>query len=154
MSDGRPVWVLFDGRCGMCDASVRWLIARDGRGALAFAPLEGEVAAAVRGRHPGLPPIDETMVLVEAPETPGERVRVRSDAALAILARLGGGWRAAALLRVVPRPIRDLVYRFVARRRLAWFGRLDACRIPTPAERARFLEVPVTRESSATIPPA
>lgn len=138
----------------MCDASVRWLLVHDRRGALAFAPLEGEVAAAVRARHPELPPVDETVVLVEAPETPAERVRVRSDAALAILARLGGAWRAAAALRLVPRPLRDLAYRFVARRRLAWFGRLDACRIPTPGERARFLEVPAARDPSATIPPA
>jgi predicted DCC family thiol-disulfide oxidoreductase YuxK len=138
----------------MCDASVRWLLARDRRGALAFAPLEGEVAAAVRARHPELPPVDETVVLVESPETPAERVRVRSDAALAIVARLGGAWRATALLRLVPRPLRDLVYRFVARRRFAWFGRLEACRIPTPEERARFLEVPEARDPSATIPPA
>jgi predicted DCC family thiol-disulfide oxidoreductase YuxK len=138
----------------MCDASVRWLLARDRRSALRFAPLEGEVATAVRARHPGLPPIDETMVLVETPETPDERVRVRSDAALAILAKLGGLWRATAALRLVPPPLRDLVYRFVARRRLAWFGRLDACRIPTPEERARFLEVPGGRDPSVTIPPA
>jgi predicted DCC family thiol-disulfide oxidoreductase YuxK len=138
----------------MCDAAVRWLLARDRRGALRFAPLEGAVAAAVRSRHPGLPPIDETMVLVEAPESPDERVRVRSDAALAILARLGGLWRATTVFRLVPPVVRDLLYRFVARRRLAWFGRLDACRIPTPAERARFLEVPAARDPSATIPPA
>ena len=138
----------------MCDASVRWLLARDRAAVLRFAPLEGEVAAAVRARHPGLPPMDETMVLVEEPGTSRERVRVRSDAALAILARLGGAWRAAAALRVVPRPVRDLVYRYVARRRLAWFGRLDACRIPTSEERGRFLEVPGARDPSATIPPA
>jgi predicted DCC family thiol-disulfide oxidoreductase YuxK len=69
----------------------------------------------------------------------GVGLRFRSDAALAILAGLGGAWRAAAWLRVIPRPLRDLVYRFVARYRHRWFGRREACRVPTPAERSRFL---------------
>jgi predicted DCC family thiol-disulfide oxidoreductase YuxK len=144
--------VLFDGRCGLCDGAVRWLIRHDRRAALAFAPLEGAVAARVRLRHPELPPGDETFVLVESPEAPAERVRVRSDAALAALARLGGGWRLAAGLRVVPRFVRDAVYRWVARNRTRWFGRLEACRVPTPEERARFLEVPSGSGPSASIP--
>lgn len=146
-----PAWVLFDGRCGLCDASVRWLIRRDRRRALRFAPLEGAAAAGVRARHPDLPDADETMVLVEGPGTGSERVRVRSDAALAILARLGGVWRMAALFRVVPPSVRDLSYRFVARRRTRWFGRLETCRIPTADERSRFLEDPVVADPSATI---
>jgi predicted DCC family thiol-disulfide oxidoreductase YuxK len=125
----------------MCDRWVAWLLPRDRRGAFRFTPLQGETAARVRARHPTLPPLDETMVLVEAPESPAERVRVRSDAALAILAGVGGGWRvAAALGRLVPPPLRDAVYRFVARRRKTWFGELAACRVPSPAERARFLD--------------
>ena len=142
MTSPPPVaWVLYDGVCGLCDRTVAWLLRHDRRGALRFAPLQGEIAAAVRARHPELPPLDATMVLVEAPEGAAERVRVRSDAALAIVARLGGGWRLlAALGRLAPPPLRDLVYRFVARRRKRWFGELAACRVPTAAERARFLE--------------
>jgi predicted DCC family thiol-disulfide oxidoreductase YuxK len=147
-----PAWVLFDGRCGLCDGAVRWLIRHDRRAALSFAPLEGAVAAAVRRRHPDLPPGDETFVLVEAPEGTGERVRVRSDAALAALSRLGGGWRLASGLRVVPPFLRDAIYRWVARNRTIWFGRLDACRMPTPEERGRFLEVPAEGGRSASIP--
>jgi predicted DCC family thiol-disulfide oxidoreductase YuxK len=151
VSDGRPVWVLFDGECGLCDAVVRWLLARDRRAALRYAPLAGGVGAAVRRRHPELPGGDETMVLVEAPETPDERVRVRSDAALAILVHLGGAWRLAAVLRLVPRPLRDAAYRCVAGRRRRWFGRLDACRIPAAAERDRFLEPPAGGDRDGTI---
>lgn len=139
-----PAWVLFDGTCGLCDRAVRWLLARDRRGALRFATLEGEIAREVRQRHPELPRADETVVLVESPRSEAERVRVRSDAALRAMALVGGGWRpVAGLLRLVPRPLRDLVYGFVARRRARWFGRLDACRVPTPAELDRFLEPPV-----------
>lgn len=151
MSDGRPVWVLFDGECGLCDAIVRWLLARDPGGALRFASLAGGIGAAVRRRHPELPGGDETMLLVEAPETPGERVRVRSDAALAILVRLGGPWRLAAALRLVPRPLRDAAYRFVAGRRERWFGRLEACRNPAAAGRDRFLEPPAEGGPDGTI---
>jgi predicted DCC family thiol-disulfide oxidoreductase YuxK len=136
-----PAWLLFDGTCGLCDRLVRWLLAHDRRGALRFGALEGAAAARVRARHPGLPAADATLVLVEAPETAAERVRVRSDGALAALAALGGGWRAlAAALGVVPRPLRDALYGFVARRRQRWFGTLEACRVPSVAERARFLD--------------
>jgi predicted DCC family thiol-disulfide oxidoreductase YuxK len=135
-----PSWVLFDGYCGLCDGAVRWLLARDRRGALRFGPLDGRTGRALRARHPELPSADETIVLVEAAGSGEERVRVRSDAALAILEHLGGAWRLAALLRVVPRPVRDAIYRGVALRRTRWFGRLDACRVPTPEERERFLD--------------
>ena len=132
-------WILYDGLCGLCDRSAAWVLARDRRGAFRFAPLQGETAEAVRSRHPALPPLDETMVLVEAPDTPAERGRVRSDAALEIPVRLGGLWRLATILRVVPRPLRDAAYRLVARRRKRWFGELASCRVPSEAERARFL---------------
>jgi predicted DCC family thiol-disulfide oxidoreductase YuxK len=135
-----PAWVLYDGTCALCDGAVRWLVARDRRRTLRYAPLRGETAAAVRARHPGLPDVDATFLLVEAPGSAGERVRERSDAALAALARLGGLWRPAAeLLRVVPRPLRDGVYDAIARRRERWFGRLAACRVPAPDERELFL---------------
>ena len=141
--DLAPTWVLYDGTCGLCDRTVQWLLARDRAGALRFATLDGTTGSAVRARHPGLPPADETIVLVEAPERAGERVLVRSDAVLAAVARLGGGWRLVeVLLRLVPRPLRDAAYRFIARRRTRWFGRLDACKVPTAAERPRFLDCP------------
>lgn len=139
--DSLRSWVLYDGTCGLCDRTVRWLLARDRAGALRFATLEGAVGRAVRARHSDLPAADETILLVEAPERPGERVRLRSDAVLAALARLGGRWwLASALLRLVPPALRDAGYRFVARRRTRWFGRLAACRVPTAVERARFLD--------------
>jgi predicted DCC family thiol-disulfide oxidoreductase YuxK len=139
-TDHGPTWVLYDGLCGLCDSAVGFLMRRDRRAALRFGALQGPSAAEVRSRHPELPPMDDTFVLVERPGEAGERVRVRSDAALRALELLGGGWRLAAALRVVPRPLRDAIYGFVARRRTRWFGRRDACRIPTPAERARFLD--------------
>lgn len=133
--------VLYDGYCGLCDRSVQWLIARDRRAVLRFTPLQGETAAPILERH-GFPADQElrTMLVVERLGSPRERLRERSDGALAALAAIGGGWGLLGRIgRAVPRFLRDAVYDFIARRRLRWFGRLDACRIPTPAEKARFL---------------
>ena len=135
-----PDWVLYDGLCGLCDRAVVFLLKRDRTGRLRFGALQGKSAAAVRLRHPDLPPADETFVLVARPDSVDERVRVRSDAALTALAHLGGLYRLATVLKVIPRPLRDALYSAVARRRTRWFGRLDTCRVPTPAERVRFLE--------------
>jgi predicted DCC family thiol-disulfide oxidoreductase YuxK len=63
----------------------------------------------------------------------------QSNAVLLAMGRLGGAWRLIAVLYVFPRPVRDFVYRIVARHRYRWFGRRDACRLPTPEERDRFL---------------
>jgi len=133
--------VLYDGHCGLCDRSVRWLIDRDPRAVLRFAPLQGETAAPILVRH-GVDSSREfsTMLVVENLGGPNERLRSRSDGALAALSLLGGTWRALAVVaRWVPRWLRDRAYDFVARRRFRWFGRLEACRIPTAAERARFM---------------
>jgi predicted DCC family thiol-disulfide oxidoreductase YuxK len=130
--------LLFDGECGFCDGAVRWLLARDPRRRLHFAPLQGETAAALRARHPEIPRDPDTVVLVERGPG-GERVHLRSQAVLRTLALLESPWRHAAWLRVLPRRLLDAGYRAFARRRYRWFGRLDACRVPAPEERARFL---------------
>ena len=64
----------------------------------------------------------------------------RSTAALRIITALGGIWRLAGLLRLVPRFLRDAVYDWVARNRYGWFGKRDSCRLPSPEERAVFLD--------------
>jgi predicted DCC family thiol-disulfide oxidoreductase YuxK len=130
--------VLFDGVCGFCDRSVRWLLARDGRRRLRFAPLQGETAAALRARHAEIPEGVGTIVYVERAGG-GERVYLRSEALFRIARELDGPWRRLAWLAVLPRALTDLVYAPVVRWRYRLFGRLDACRLPTPEERDRFL---------------
>jgi predicted DCC family thiol-disulfide oxidoreductase YuxK len=130
--------VLYDGVCGFCDRAVRFALTRDRRGLLRFAPLQGGTAASLRASHPEIPAEAETFVYVEG--APGaQRVYLRSEAALRVLARLDPPWRWLAWLRVLPRPLRDAAYRGFARLRYRLFGRLDACRLPAPAERERFL---------------
>lgn len=129
--DGRPV-VLFDGVCGLCNAAVDWILLRDQSGQILFSPLQGQFAAGVVGAEPA----DgwQSVVLVH-----NGRVLQRSDAALAIAALLGWPWKAALVFKAIPRPMRDLVYDWIGRNRYRWFGKKETCRLPTPAERARFL---------------
>jgi predicted DCC family thiol-disulfide oxidoreductase YuxK len=135
----RPAPVLlYDGLCGFCDATVQFVLARDRTGAIRFAPLQGEFAAAFFQRHPELRKID-SLILVETDEPCAERVYARSEAVVRIGEHIGGGWRAARWLRIVPRPIRDFGYDMFARIRYRVFGKYDACPIPSPEVRARFL---------------
>ncbi len=134
-----PVIVLYDGLCGFCDGAVQWLLARDRRGALRFAPLQGETAAAIRERHPEWPEDLDSIVVVWS-EGAEERIAWYAAAAWRALSALDGAW--ALLARAgtfVPRAIADAGYRFVARHRLRVAGRRNTCRVPTPAERERFL---------------
>lgn len=125
--------IYYDGYCGLCDRFVQFVVRRDRNARYRFAPLQGSTA---QERVPSsLDPRTSQTVLLEE----GGRFRVRSDAALAIVAGLGGAWRLAGLLRIVPRPLRDAVYDLVARNRSRWFRRRVECRVPGPAERDRFL---------------
>jgi len=125
--------IYFDGLCNLCDGFVRFLVARDKHHRYRFASLQGETARtrlAERFRAD-----DPQTVVLEEPK----RFRTRSDAVIAILSGLGGLWRLSAVLRLVPRRLRDALYDHVARTRFDRYGRRDACRIPTPEERERFL---------------
>ena len=129
-----PVTIIyFDGLCNLCDGFVRFVLARDRHARYRFAPLQGETARARLGER--FTSADPQTIVLEEPR----RFRVRSDAAIAIVTGLGGVWRLLAVGRLIPRRLRDALYDAVARRRFQWYGRRDACRIPTPAEAARFL---------------
>jgi predicted DCC family thiol-disulfide oxidoreductase YuxK len=133
--DAGPI-VLFDGHCNFCNGVVNFLIDRDRRAALRFAALQspaGRRLLAERGIV--MPDEPDTMVLIDGPRT-----LIRSDAALATTRHLRWPWPLARAAVVVPRFIRDAVYSLVARNRYRWFGRSDACRVPTPELRARFLD--------------
>ena len=128
-----PPVIYFDGYCGLCNGFVDFVLARDRARRFRFAPLQGTTARARFG-DPG--DVDPTTILLEEEGTVFER----STAALRIITALGGIWRLAGLLRLVPRFIRDAVYDWIARNRYGWFGKRDSCRLPSPEERAVFLD--------------
>jgi len=104
-----------------------------------FAPLQGTTAAAVRQRRDAFPDDIDTVVLLERGAA-GEVLHLRSAAALRVAELLDLGPRPLrALLAALPRPLLDLAYRAFAASRYRIFGRLDACALPSPDERARFL---------------
>lgn len=126
--------VFFDGVCGLCSHSVNWLLARDPEHRLRFAPLQGTTAAAMISSD--LRDRLDTLVFVRDGKT-----YIRTAAVSRILMTLGGRWQMlGAMLWLIPFPVRDLGYRLVSRFRYRMFGKHDACRLPTPAERAVFLE--------------
>jgi predicted DCC family thiol-disulfide oxidoreductase YuxK len=133
--------VLYDGICGLCNRYLQFVIRHDRHARFRFAPLQGAYATAVLVRHGLKIETDPTsIVLVESPGTPAEKIRVRSDAVLTVVSQLGGAWRLFGALRVVPRIFRDVVYDQVARVRYRIFGRLDACPIPDASTSARFID--------------
>lgn len=131
--------VFFDGVCGFCNDSVQWLLDHDRRGALRYAPLQGQTAAEARARNRGFPEDIDTAVLLRRDADGGERIWLRSSAVLRVCALLGWPWRGLAALLIVPAPLRDLLYRAFAARRYALFGTVEACRIPDPEQAARLL---------------
>ena len=141
MDSSNPI-ILYDGVCGLCNRMVQFLLNPDRHGRLRYASLQSDFAAKVLQRH-GIDPKDlDTLHVVENFEQPNERVLQRSDAVLRAGGELGGFWSAATTLgKVVPRPLRDLAYRFVAQNRYRVFGKYDTCMLPDPSQRSRFLDV-------------
>ena len=136
-NDGAPV-VLYDGVCGFCNKTVQTIIRHDRRGELRFAALQSDFGRAVIGRHPELAGVD-SVVFVDR-EGGGERVFVRSAAALRLASHLGGLWKLLLAFRVVPAPARDFFYDLFARYRYRLFGKYDTCMLPPPEIRSRFLD--------------
>lgn len=134
MGETSPPIVLFDGVCNLCSGSVQFLLKRDPEGRFRFAPLQSDAGRRLMAEH-GLP-VDSlsSVVLIE-----GGRVWQESAAALRIARHLRGPWKLLRIFAIVPRPLRDLVYRWIARNRYRWFGRTETCWLPTPELEERFL---------------
>ena len=126
--------VLFDGVCNFCNASVNFVIERDKAGYFKFAPLQSEFGEELVAKH-GIDIADTDSVIV----VENDRAYTHSSAALRIAKQLDGIWSWSYAFIIVPKPIRDLAYRVFAKHRYRLFGRQDACMMPSPEIRARFL---------------
>lgn len=133
---GSPV-LLYDGTCGFCARSVRFILARESparRAHLRFAPLEGGFGQRLRTAHPALQRVNSVIWF----DPTRDDLLVRSAAGLAVLRHLGGPWRLiAALGAIIPRALRDAVYDAIARNRHRISG--EDCLVPKAEERGRFL---------------
>jgi predicted DCC family thiol-disulfide oxidoreductase YuxK len=126
-------YVLFDGACGVCTRSVRFIARRDVHKRFWFVPIGSAAAARVLKASGHAAPPAETMALLD-----GGRLSIRSEAVLRIARELGWPWRLASVLLAVPGPLRDGVYRLVARNRRRVFK--QTCRLDDAAIRSRVLE--------------
>ena len=126
--------LLFDGVCNLCNSSVQWVIERDSAAKFRFASLQSETGQRILQEH-HLPTGElNTVVLVDS-----GKVYTCSDVPLRIFGNLGGLWPMLKVLFIVPRPLRNAVYDWIARNRYKWFGKKEACWLPTPALKTRFL---------------
>ena len=133
--------LLYDGVCGLCNRLVQFILRRDRMAVFRFASLQSPLAARILTRQ-GVNLTDlDTVYVVINPNEPAESLRARSDAVVFVLKELGGIWRrAAALIRIIPEPLRDAIYNVIARNRYRIFGRYETCPLPTPDTQARFLD--------------
>jgi predicted DCC family thiol-disulfide oxidoreductase YuxK len=133
---------LYDGVCALCNRLVLFLLKRDKHDRLKFASLQSDFAAKVLGPH-GIDSSDlDTVHVVENYKQADEKVLNRSDAILRAGYELGGIWRVAATIgKILPRTLRDLAYRFVARNRYRLFGKYETCMLPEPRHRGKFLDM-------------
>lgn len=135
--------LLYDGECGVCDRTVRFVLRHDRHRTLQFAALSGEFGRTVIAHHPELAGVDSVIWYEPASDgaNGGGVARVRSEAVLALTGYLGGGWRLVQVVRLIPRSLRDAAYDAFARRRYALLGRDMACTLPLEHERHRFLDL-------------
>lgn len=138
--------MLFDGTCNLCDRSLQFIIDHEGDTELKFTALQSEAGRELLATVASPAEVEQlvngtkgtgdpdTVLLVE-----DGRIYTHSSAALRIARHLRWPWRWVRMSVIVPRPLRDVVYRWIARNRYRWFGKTESCRVPTPELRARFL---------------
>lgn len=135
MEVGKKI-VLFDGVCNLCNRSVQFVLKHDKKDEFRFATLQGEIGKVlVRECNIDTSQVD-SIILIE----PGVAYYTKSTAALKIGMTFGGAWQLLYVLNLIPSKLRDIVYDWVARNRYSWYGKKDACMVPTPELKAKFLD--------------
>lgn len=128
--------VLFDGVCNLCNRSIQFIIKRDNKDEFRFATLQGKLGQRlVQERNIDIKKVD-SILLIE----PGLAYYTKSSAALKIGISFGGAWKILNVLNLIPSKLRDIVYDWVARNRYSWYGKKNACMIPTPEVKDKFLD--------------
>lgn len=133
MNSSGPV-LLFDGVCNLCSSSVQFVLERDEKENIQFASLQSEFGKNSLSKSQLPPDYTSSLVLLE-----NGRAYIKSDAALRLSKHLNGLWKLGSVLLIVPKFIRDPVYNWIAKNRYKWFGKKEACWIPEPKWKARFL---------------
>ena len=126
--------ILFDGVCNLCNSAVQFIIKRDKKNCFSFASLQSAQGQQILSQY-NLPSKDlNSFVLIE-----NGKPYTRSTGALKVMKKLNGLWPLLYSLKIIPKFIRDRIYKWIARNRYKWFGKKNECMIPTPQLKARFL---------------
>lgn len=126
--------LLFDGVCNLCNGTVQFLIRADRRKKLRFASLQSEPGQQLLRYFRYSGPALHSVVFCK-----GDRLFTHSQAILEVFRLMGFPWSILFTFIIVPRPIRDFVYKWIAQNRYRWFGKKETCWLPTPELRHRFL---------------
>ena len=125
--------VLFDGVCNFCNGAVNFIIRHDADKKFKFTPLQSEAGQELRTKFNIGEDVD-SIILIE-----NDKAYMHSTAGLRVAKGLGGIWSLGYAFIIVPPFIRDWAYKLFAKYRYRLFGRQDACMLPTPDVRERFL---------------
>lgn len=125
----------FDGICNLCNKAVDFVIKHDKHNKIYFAPLQGETAKALNIKFENLDESDQSVIF----QNEYGRVFDRSTAVIYLGVEIFSLGFLLYPILLIPKFIRDPIYRFVASRRYSWFGKRETCRLPSPEEREKFL---------------
>jgi len=128
------VIVLYDGQCSFCNSATQWIIARDRTAKVSFAAIEGELGQRIFKQYE-IPAQVDSLICID-----NNKAYLYSSGAIRITKYLDGAWKLIYLLTIIPTFIRNPIYRFFAKNRIRWFGKQQACLLPTPEIRQRFLD--------------
>ncbi|HVU58066.1 MAG TPA: thiol-disulfide oxidoreductase DCC family protein [Puia sp.] len=134
-SAGPSPIVLFDGVCNLCNRSVQFILKRDRRGLFRFASLQSSVGRSLLQQYGLSTTSMDSFVLLD-----NDKPYTRSSGALRVMKRLGFPWSLLYVVWIIPRPVRDRIYDWVARNRYRWFGKEETCWLPRPEWKERFLD--------------
>jgi predicted DCC family thiol-disulfide oxidoreductase YuxK len=127
--------ILFDGVCNLCNSSINYVIDHDKQDVFRFVSLQSDLGETIQ-EYLGIENKSLDTIILYVPE---EAYYVKSTAAIKIMNEFLGLWKLTQVFLILPSPIRDLVYNFIAKNRYKWYGKQESCRIPTPELKAKFL---------------
>lgn len=125
--------LLFDGECGFCNRSVQFILAREKNKKLRFAPLQSEPGIALK-KYFEISDNTDSLILIR-----NHSAYIKSCAALRLTQYMKGLWPLMMVFILIPPFLRNLVYDFIAKRRMRWIGRIKSCALLKNEDRARFL---------------
>jgi predicted DCC family thiol-disulfide oxidoreductase YuxK len=128
--------LLFDGVCNLCNSSVQFIIKNDKKGKFRFASIQSDYGQqAIKEYDLGDENLKTVILIADG------KAYKKSTAALEVARRMDGLWPLLYVFWIVPYPLRDLVYNWIANNRYKWFGKKDQCMIPSPELKDRFIQV-------------